>query len=131
MTNIKSSNGIRRPRPTLIVGLGGSGHRVAVQLKSLIAHHWPAEQTERLVRLLVFDTAREELTLNYNGRPTSLEPGSEFMDIGQTPVANIKRNLAQQSAIEARLGGVMAALPPTVLRTGAKQLRPLGLLAFL
>jgi hypothetical protein len=46
-------------------------------------------------------------------------------------VANIKRNLDKQAAIEERLGGVMANLPPTVLRSGAKQLRPLGLLALL
>jgi hypothetical protein len=127
----KSQQQPLQPRPTLIIGLGGTGHRIAVWLKSLIWRSWPAEQIADLVRILVFDTAQEDLTAGHNGRVIALEPGSELFDIGQTPVANIKRNLAQQSAIEARLGGVMAILPPTVLRNGAKQLRPLGLLAFL
>lgn len=120
-----------RLRPTLIVGLGGTGHRIAVRLKSLVWRSLPAEQVEQWVKFLVFDTAQEDLVVSQHGRTIRLEPGSEFHDIGQTPVANIKRNLARQSAIEERLGGVMASLPPTVLRNGAKQLRPLGLLALL
>lgn len=120
-----------RLRPTLVIGLGGTGHRIAVQLKKLVWQSWSADQIEQRIRFLVFDTAREELTANHHGRTVVMEPGSEFHDIGQTPVANIKRNLARQSAIAERMGGVMANLPPTVLRNGAKQLRPLGLLAFL
>ena len=118
-------------RPTLIIGLGGTGHRIALRLKSLVYNTWPPDQTEPLIRFLVFDTAQEDLTLPHPSGPIRLEPGHEFHDIGQTPVANIKRHLSRQSAIEERLGGVMANLPPTVLRNGAKQLRPLGLLAFL
>lgn len=130
-TNTQLNQKIHQPRPTLIVGLGGTGHRVAVWLKSLVWQSWPAEQIEQRVRFLVFDTAQEEVAVGQNGRKIVLEPGHEFHDIGQTPVANIKRNLAQQSAIAERLGSVMANLPPAVLRNGAKQLRPLGLLAFL
>lgn len=118
-----------RLRPTLIVGLGGTGHRIALWLKSLVCQSWGTD--DQRVRFLVFDTAQEDLAVSFNGQPIIIEPGSEFHDIGQTPVANIKRNLARQSAIEERLGGVMASLPPTVLRNGAKQLRPLGLLALL
>lgn len=131
-TQTQTTQGGPQPRPTLIIGLGGTGHRIAVRLKSLVWQSWPADQLEHRARFLVFDTAHEELSVPHNGeRSITLEPGSEFHDIGQTPVANIKRNLAQQSAIETRLGSVMSNLPPTVLRNGAKQLRPLGLLAFL
>lgn len=118
-------------RPTLIIGLGGTGHNVSVQVKSLVHRRWSAEQIAQHVKFQVFDTAREELVIRHNGRAVTLEPDTEFHDIGQTPVANIKRNLARQAAIRERLGGVIANLPPTVLRNGAKQLRPLGLLAFL
>jgi len=127
--NAKPISKTVRLRPTLIVGLGGTGHRIALWLKSLVWQSWGAD--DHRVRFLVFDTAQEDLSVNSNGQPILIEPGNEFYDIGQTPVANIKRNLARQSAIEERLGGVMASLPPTVLRNGAKQLRPLGLLALL
>lgn len=120
-----------RLRPTLLIGLGGTGHRVVVLLKAISLLVWGRERVERLFKFLVFDTAQEALTTNLGQGVISLEPGSEFVDIGQTPVPNIKRNLERQSAIQERLGGVIANLPPTVLRNGAKQLRPLGLLAFL
>lgn len=120
-----------RLRPTLVIGLGGTGHRVVVLLKATALLTWGQERVERLFKFLVFDTAQEALTVNLGGGAVSLEPGSEFVDIGQTPVPNIKRNLDRQSAIRERLGGVIANLPPVVLRNGAKQLRPLGLLAFL
>ncbi|MCP4284642.1 MAG: hypothetical protein GY792_09355 [Gammaproteobacteria bacterium] len=118
-------------RPTLAVGLGGTGHRVMLRLKSLVRQNWKQEQMDTWIKFLVLDTAQEDLAINHNGTSVKIEPSSEFLDIGQTPVANIKRNLARQSAIEERLGSVMAGLPPTVLRNGAKQLRPLGLLALL
>ena len=123
--------GAVRLRPTLIIGLGGTGHRVAVWVKALAGRSWERERVDRLVKFLVFDTAQEALAANVGGQAISLEAGSEFVDIGQTPVANIKKNLERQAAIQERLGGVMAGLPPAVLRNGAKQLRPLGLLAFL
>lgn len=118
-------------RPTLAIGLGGTGHRVMLRLKSLVRQNWSQTQMEPWIKFVILDTAQEDLSINHNGAAIKLEPGSEFLDIGQTPVANIKRNLARQSAIEERLGSVMAGLPPTVLRNGAKQLRPLGLLALL
>ena len=120
-----------RMRPTLFVGPGGSGHRIGVRVKALAEAAWGPETVKELVRFLVFDTAQESLSVPGRDGPVRLEPGSEFIDIGQTPVPNIQRNLEHQSAIKERLGAVMASLPPAVLRNGAKQLRPLGLLAFL
>jgi hypothetical protein len=120
-----------RLRRTLVIGLGGTGHRVVVQAKAQALQSWGAERVERVIKFLVFDTAHESLTATCNGQPVAMELSSEFVDIGQTPVGKIKRNLDRQAAIQERLGGVMASLPPAVLRNGAKQLRPLGLVAFL
>ena len=120
-----------RLRPTLVIGLGGTGHRVVLRLKALAEQGWEPERTRGRLKFLVFDTSQEFLTLAYDDRTVALEPGSEFIAIGETPVANIKRNLDRQTAIRERLGRVMASLPPVVLLNGAKQLRPLGLLAFL
>lgn len=131
MTTQNNNTPKPRLRPTLVVGLGGTGHRIVLWLKSLVWQSWGQVPDDQAVKFLVFDTAQEDLKVSLPGREISLEPGSEFHDIGQTPVANIKRNLSQQSAIEERLGSVMAGLPPAVLRNGAKQLRPLGLLALL
>lgn len=118
-----------RLRPTLIIGLGGTGHRVVVWLKALLLLVWGRERLERLVKFLVFDTAQETLVVNLGGLVVGLEPGSEFVDIGQTPVASIKRNLRHQAAIRERLGNVIGNLPPKTLRSGAKQNRGMGLLA--
>ncbi len=120
-----------RLRPNLIIGLGGTGHRAVVRIKALAWQSWGAERIQGRVKFLVFDTAQESLAITQGNKSVTLEPGSEFVDIGQTPVANIRRNLDRQTAIRERLGGVMASLPPAVLRSGAKQLRPLGLLALL
>jgi hypothetical protein len=131
MTTKEFEKIVSQLRSTLIIGLGGSGHRAALWLKHLLLAYWPAELVEQRVRLLVFDTAQEELSVDHHGRRITLQPGLEFFDIGQTPVPNIKRNLDQQQAIKERLGNLIPDLPPAVLRNGAKQLRPLGLLALL
>ena len=67
-----------------------------VVLAWLVWQRWPAGQIEQRVKFLVFDTAREDLVINHNGRAVMIEPDTEFHDIGQTPVANIKRNLARK-----------------------------------
>ncbi|RMG95683.1 MAG: hypothetical protein D6706_11640 [Chloroflexi bacterium] len=118
-------------RPTLVIGLGGTGHRIVFHLKKLVYQNQQPLSNRQRIKFLVFDTSNEELEDIVHGQKITLEPGSEFIDIGQTPVAKIKYNLDRQSAIKERMGSIMSALPPTVLRNGAKQLRPLGLLAFL
>ncbi|MCB0168847.1 MAG: hypothetical protein KDI79_31760 [Anaerolineae bacterium] len=119
------------PRRTLIMGLGGTGHRSVVHLKGLVEQSWPKALIAQRVRYLVFDTADETVESFQGDRAVSLENESELVNIGNVPVAKIKQNLSHQAAIEARLGGVIAQLPPSSLRRGAKQLRPLGLLAML
>jgi len=84
----------------------------------------------RYIRLLAFDTAEESLSVREDGRHVTLEPDREFFHIGHTPVPNIVHNLERQPAIAERLPAIHA-IPAVALRNGARQVRPLGLLALL
>jgi hypothetical protein len=116
-------------RPTLVIGLGGTGHRIVTHLKARIIRAYGDVPTDR-IRLLVFDTADEEITVPVQGRPLGLELDRELFHVGHTPVPNIVRNIERQPAIEARLPCIQS-IPSVALRAGAKQVRPLGLLALL
>lgn len=115
-------------RPTLFIGLGGTGQRIGVHLKALFVAH--RGDVPDWLRLLVFDTADEPVVVRLeDGRTVGLEPGTEFVNIGHVPVGRIIRHRQQQRAIVARFGESLTRLPLTVLRHGAKQVRLLGLLA--
>jgi hypothetical protein len=114
-------------RPTLFVGLGGTGQRVGVHLK---AQFQARGGIPDWLRLVVFDTADEPTVVRLeDGQTVSLEPGTEFVNIGRVPVGRIIRHSKKQRAIAERFGESLERLPPTVLRHGAKQVRLLGLLA--
>lgn len=115
-------------RPTLLVGLGGTGHRIAVHLKALFERH--GDGLPDWMRLIVFDTAEDPTVARLEeGRTVALERGTEFVNIGHVPVGRIVRHRDKQLAIAERFGESLTQLPPTVLRHGAKQIRLLGLLA--
>jgi hypothetical protein len=116
-------------RPTLVIGLGGTGHRIVVHLKACLTRAYGAVPTDR-IRLLAFDTADEVITVPVRGQPLALELDRELFLVGHTPVPNIVRNIDRQPAIAARLPCIQS-IPPVALRAGAKQVRPLGLLALL
>lgn len=117
-------------RPTLIVGCGGSGQLVLTYLKALLLSVYEDSWQER-IRLLAFDTTEESFQIQNENGLVSLEPEGEFFDIGNIPVNSIVRNLENQAAIKERLGPIMSKLPPGVMRSGSKQLRPFGLMALL
>ena len=115
-------------RPTLFIGLGGTGQRIGVYLKALFVAH--RGDLPDWLRLLVFDTADEPVVVRLeDGQTVGLEPGTEFVNIGHVPVGRIIRHRHKQQAIVERFGESLTRLPPTVLRHGAKQVRLLGLLA--
>jgi len=116
-------------RPTLVLGLGGTGHRIVAHLKACLIRAYGDVPTDR-IRLLAFDTADEIITVPVHGQPLGLELDRELFHIGHTPVPNIVRNIERQPAIAARLPCIQS-IPPVALRAGAKQVRPLGLLALL
>jgi hypothetical protein len=116
-----------RVRPTLFVGLGGTGQRIGTHLKALFMAQGGLPDW---LRLLVFDTADEPVVVSLgDGQAISLEPGTEFVNVGRVPVGRIIRHRQKQRAIAERFGESLRQLPPTVLRHGAKQVRLLGLLA--
>ncbi len=115
--------------PGLYLGLGGSGHRIGLFLKAALLRAYP-EGIPSAFRILVFDTDDEHLAVRVGDRLVTLERESEFFHIGQVPVARIVRNLDKLPSIAERLPYIRD-LPPVALRRGAKQLRPLGLLALL
>jgi hypothetical protein len=109
--------------------LGGTGQRIILHLKAQLMRAFGAVPT-RYIRLLAFDTAEESLSVREDGRHVALEPDREFFHIGHTPVPNIVHNLERQPAIAERLPAIHA-IPAVALRNGARQVRPLGLLALL
>jgi hypothetical protein len=115
-------------RPTLVIGLGGTGQHAVVHLKAILTRRFGAAWQEK-VYLRAFDTTSEPIALPQDGDFIELEKGTEFVHIGQVPVGSILRNLTGLDAIRERLGSTIHRLPKTTLRNGAKQIRPLGLLA--
>ncbi len=117
-------------RPTLIVGAGGTGQKIITYLKLILGQQYGDEWRQK-VRLLAFDTTEELFTVASPDGDVVLEPTTEFISIGNVPVPSIMRNIETHRVIQERLGSIMAALPPMVLRNGAKQIRPFGLLSLL
>ena len=117
-------------RPTLIVGAGGTGQKIATYLKLILEQRYGNEWRQK-IRLLAFDTTEELFTVASPNGDVVLEPTTEFISIGNVPVPSIMRNIETHRVIQERLGSIMAALPPMVLRNGAKQIRPFGLLSLL
>lgn len=116
-------------RPTLVIGLGGTGQRIVLHLKNQLVKAY-GDIPEQFIRLLAFDTADEALSVDGQTHTVTLEKDREFFHIGHTPVPNIVRNLDRQPAIAARLP-IIHTIPAVALRNGARQVRPLGLLALL
>lgn len=113
-------------RPTLVIGLGGTGHEVLVRLKARFLDTF-GEDAFKAIKLLVFDTADESLAVSTeSGRLVSLLRDTELINIGHIPVERLIRNLDKHPAIKAWLP---EKLPPRAITAGAKQIRPLGRLA--
>ncbi|MCI0397388.1 MAG: hypothetical protein L0332_17745 [Chloroflexi bacterium] len=118
-------------RPTLVVGAGGTGQQIVTFLKAVLEERFGSAWRQK-IRLLAFDTAEEAFTAQASsGEEIRLEPSAELLNIGNVPVPSIMRNIDGLEAIRERLGNVIPSLPPVVLRSGAKQLRPFGLLSLL
>lgn len=122
---------LEQMRPTLIIGAGGTGQLILTFLKAILQKRFDNDWRQR-IHLLAFDTAEETIAIpNGGNHMIALENSAEFFHIGNVPVAGIKRNIASQEVIQERLGPIMSNLPPVVLRSGAKQLRPFGMLSLL
>ncbi|MBN2303661.1 MAG: hypothetical protein JXQ72_04250 [Anaerolineae bacterium] len=118
-------------RPTLVIGLGGSGHRVVVHLKARL-HEQLGEDTgyDRVIKLLAIDTANENFTARQPNHPdlepVRLAPDREFVRISDVPLHDLMYSKETNEAIAAIFPEVLHS---THIDQGAQQIRRLGRIA--
>ncbi len=118
----------RQMRPTLIVGLGGTGQEVLVRVKARFIETFGPDAL-RVIKLAALDTIalNREVPLS-SGQIIRLDRNTEFLDIGNVPTVQVLRNL------ETSYPQVKVWLPPNLpgqaITQGAQMIRPLGRLAF-
>ena len=118
-------------RPTLIVGLGGTGYKIAVALKARLLDQYGSEdEFSHSVRFLCMDTANENFTAmqpNHPERgPVGLSRGTEFLRISDVPLYELLNSRANNPAIAKILP---SRLQSTHIDQGAQQVRRLGRIA--
>jgi hypothetical protein len=113
-------------RPTLIIGLGGTGHEVLVRLKAKLLDVFGKDIFE-VVRLLCFDTADESLQASTSKGETVTLEEHELISISNVPVPGILANKNQWSTIHS---WIPTNLPVTAVTAGARMVRALGRVSF-
>ena len=117
-------------RPTLVIGLGGTGHEVLVRLKARFIETYGPD-IFKIVKMLVFDTAQETIHVsNELGEDVTLNKDTELVNIGHVPVSSLLNNLGRNPSIQAWLPAEELKSKVSSIHAGAKQIRPLGRLAF-
>lgn len=118
-------NQIVRLRPTLVIGLGGSGCRVAVELKArLLEDLGKNSNFDKAIKFVCFDTAAEDFRATYGEqRNITLQPDQELMRISDVPLHDLMRTREAQPAIANILPEVLRS---TQIDQGAQQVRRLG-----
>ncbi|MCS6837143.1 MAG: tubulin-like doman-containing protein [Anaerolineae bacterium] len=116
---------IVRLRPTLIIGLGGSGCRVAVELKArLLEDLGPNSNFSKAIKFACFDTAAEDFRATYGEqRNVILQSDQELVRISDVPLHDLMRTREAQPAIANILPEVLRS---TQIDQGAQQVRRLG-----
>jgi hypothetical protein len=121
--------------PTLLVGLGGTGKVILTHLKARMIEESRRTGQDLLqrvrFRLLDIDP-REEVAYLTDGTPIVLDPATEFIDIGDVPVRDVRRQM-DEGAFRDTLNTWFdknIILIEENLRKGAQQIRQLGRLAF-
>ncbi len=115
-------------RPTLVVGLGGTGHEVLTHLKARYLDSFGDKVFDpKILRIISFDTAEESKTVESekNGL-VDLEKGREFVWIGGVQVQSILANIDRKPFIKEWFP---KDFQPRNITMGAQQVRPLGRLA--
>lgn len=120
---------VQKLRPTLLIGVGGTGYKIIVRAKARFQETYP-ENVLKLVRFIVFDTDPNNAPVRDSvGNIVQLEPGKELIHTGGVPVDSILSNLRNYPEIATEIPSIQR-LPRMALIQGAKQVRPLGRLAF-
>lgn len=114
-------------RPTLIVGLGGTGTTVLTHVKALLLDNFN-EDVFNIIRLISFDTDdRLPEVRRKNGQVARLSTDEgEFINIGYVPTTNVMRNLDRYPEIKDWLP---ADMPIPAITQGARMVRLLGRLS--
>lgn len=126
--NPPGSSRPRQMRPTLIVGLGGTGQEVLVRVKARFMETFGPDAL-RVIKIAALDTIglNREVPLS-NGQTVRLDRNTEFLDIGNVPTVQVLRNLdTSYPQVKAWLP---SNLPGQAITQGAQMIRPLGRLAF-
>lgn len=117
-----------RFRPTLVVGLGGTGHATLVWLKAALLDVF-GERIFQLVRLFLIDTAQEDYhARGGDGRLVRLSDDEKII-IGFVPVRQVLENLDRYPAMQDFIQ--KDELSAQAIIAGAKQTRKLGRLALM
>lgn len=114
-------------RPTLLIGIGGTGQKVLVQVKARFIRNYGDKPAA--VEFLCFDTDQAVEQVNLDGQPVSLTGGTELVNIGGIQTANILRHLDINPAIAEWITEDKERIPVQAITMGAKQVRPLGRLS--
>jgi hypothetical protein len=114
-------------RPTLLIGIGGTGQKVLVQLKARFIKNYGEKPPA--VEFLCFDTDQAIEQVSLDGQPVSLTQATELINIGGIQTANILRHLDINPAIAAWITEDKERIPVQAITMGAKQVRPLGRLS--
>jgi hypothetical protein len=116
-------------RPTLIIGLGGAGSRIAVELKARLEEQLGAKSNyKQAIRFLCLDTASENFKAYHptdSSKEVSLIMGEEFLRISDVPLQDLVRHKPNK-AIERIMP---ETLHSTQIDQGAQQVRRLGRVA--
>lgn len=119
---------LKQMRPTLLIGLGGTGQKVLVQLKARFMRNYGS--VPRPVEFLAFDTDQGAEETALMGERISLTRGTELHNIGDVETAEIVQHLSRYPAMAAWMSEDKERFPIRAVTMGAQQVRPLGRLAF-
>jgi hypothetical protein len=122
---------VRLRRPVLIVGVGGTGCKVATYLKAQLLDSYG--QLPANLCLIGLDSAEDPITARTHrfGKVVKLEKDSEFYLLEKVPVIGIKRQPQRHPIFLERLGDNVHHLKRAYIKDGAEQMRLAGLLALL
>jgi hypothetical protein len=114
-------------RPTLLIGLGGTGQKVLVQLKARFIRNYG--KVPPAVEFLCFDTDQTAEQTQTEGQIVRLTSETELVNIGGVKTADLVSNLDKYPAIADWITEDKERIPKGAITMGAKQVRPLGRLS--
>lgn len=115
-------------RPTLLIGLGGTGQKVLVQLKARMIRNY--REIPPAVEFLCFDTDQTVEQTQLDGKVIRLTADTELVNIGGIETPSIIRNLDQYPRIASWITEDKEKIPMRAIVMGAQQVRPLGRMSF-